>query len=876
LTPQQRELADRLFAEAVALPWEQQPAFLARSTDPEVRREVESLLAFASRPPAGIAEAIEHAAGALATPDFGGLRVGPYRLTGRIGQGGMGAVYCAVRDDDQFRQTVAVKMLRFPDGDPAMLQRFLRERQVLAFLAHPHIARLLDGGAWVPPGSAEPQPYIVMEYVDGVPLTTYCEQEKATVAERLRLFRNVCDAVSYAHRQLVVHRDIKPGNILVTTNGAPKLLDFGVSKLLHAGMRAGAATLTSTDLLAMTPDYASPEQVRGEPVATLTDVYSLGAVIYELLTGRRPHQMATHDPLEIARQICEREVTPPGVDGELDMIVLKAMHKDPARRYQSAEQLSEDIRRYLGGLPIIARPDTLTYRAAKFIRRQRLGVAAAAALFVALVGGIGVSTWEARRADTEAATANAVNEFLQNDLLAQASVNMQSRPNTKPDPDLKVRTALDRAGSQIAGKFGAQPAVEASIRETIGFTYFDLGLFPEAQLHLERAFELRHRTLGQDGPESLPGMGALAQLYLYQGKYAQARPLFTRVLELRRRILGPQHRDTLAALNDLGELYSFEGDDARAESLLGEAMEGKRKVLGPEDPETLETMSNLAVVYRIEGKYAQAESLLNKAVEIENRVLGPEHPNTLTGTYELAVVYMRQGKYAQAEPNYRSVIASYRRTLGEEHPWTLTAMNGLVGVYQAKQKYTEAEALATHVVEVRRRVLGEDHPDTLNSRNLLAELFRRHGKYEQAETLFRSVLESRRRVLGAQHRDTAATLLSLGLVRVLQGKYAGAESPLREALTIYEKLNSAIWSQYYTQSVLGASLAGQQKYAESEPLLLGGYWALVERQNRIPADWPAVEQAEGWIVRLYTEWGNSAKAAAWREKLHTSKPLPLP
>src|SRR5271169_207555 len=258
---QQHDLLDRLFAEVLVLPREQQAAFLERNCDdPEVRSEIESLLAFASRPLKGITEAIGHVAGSLAAPDFMGQRVGPYRLTGRIGQGGMGAVYRAVRDDDQFEKTVAIKMLRFPDGDPAILQRFRHERQILASLEHPNIARLLDGGAWNPPGSAEGQPYIVMEYVEGWPLTAYCEEGQLSVRQRLVLFRQVCDALSYAHRQLVIHRDVKPGNILVTADGTPKLLDFGVAKLLDPEIGHGAATRTSTGLLAMTPDYASPEQ----------------------------------------------------------------------------------------------------------------------------------------------------------------------------------------------------------------------------------------------------------------------------------------------------------------------------------------------------------------------------------------------------------------------------------------------------------------------------------------------------------------------------------------------------------------------------------------------------------------------------------------
>jgi tetratricopeptide (TPR) repeat protein/tRNA A-37 threonylcarbamoyl transferase component Bud32 len=911
LTAHQRALAERLFAEALALPREEHSAFLAQNCgDDQVQQEVASLLAFASRPPGGITEAIQHAAGALGTPDFGGLRVGPYRLTGRIGQGGMGAVYRAVRDDDQFQKTVAVKMLRFPDGDPAVLERFRRERQILASLEHPHIARLLDGGAWVPPGSAEPQPYIVMEFVDGVPLTFYCEQHKLPTGLRLALFRQICDALSYAHRQLVVHRDVKPGNILVRPDGNPKLLDFGVSKLLDPGIGAGAATLTRTGFLAMTPDYASPEQVRGEPVSTLTDVYSLGAVLYELLTGRRPHQLTTNDPLEIAREICEREVGAPGVDGELDLVVLKALHREPARRYQSVEQFSEDIRRNLEGLPIIARSDTLGYRAAKFIRRHRLEVGAAATLFVALVGGIAVSTWEARRADAEAATVKAVNEFLQDDLLAQAGASAQSGPNTKPDPHLEVRTALDRAAARIGGKFAKQPLVEASIRQTLGDAYQDLGLYPEAQHHMERALELRRRfrggkdrdtmqsmyslgelfslqgkdaqavaplrnalemqrrVLGAEHTDTLNTIRELARVYSQLGKYAEAEPLFTKALEGQRHVLGENHIDTAETMNDLGVLYQREGRYAQAEPLEARALEISRQLKGEEDTDTLAEMVNLAITYIYENKYEQGAPLLTKVLEVHRRVLGQEHPQTLLSMYMLAGLYRDLGKFQQAEALYLTSQEVRRRVLGEEHPQTLQGAFNLAQLYRSEGKYAQAEVLYTRTLEAYRRVRGPEHPDSLTVMFSLAELYRRQGKYEQAERLAGDVLGVQRRVLGTRHRDTLVTVILLGRARVEEQRYADAESPLREALTGYEKTYPDDWRGFLAQNLLGAALAGQRKYAEAEPPLVAGYEGLLQREAKIPADTKsAVQQAGERIVQLYSDWGKPHEASSWRERL---------
>jgi tetratricopeptide (TPR) repeat protein len=332
-----------------------------------------------------------------------GLTVGHYRLLGRVGQGGMGTVYKAVRGDDQFEKTVAIKMLRLGGQDPAGEQRFRAERQILASLEYPHICRLLDGGSWVPPGASEGQPFIVMEYVEGVPITTFCSRGGLGITARLELIRNVCSALAYAHRQLVIHRDVKPDNILVTPDGTVKLLDFGMAKLLDA---SADSTLTVTGLRVMTPAYASPEQVRGDAVSTITDVYAVGVVLYELLAGRRPYTITSTDPAGIHREICERDVRPPsswgnrGLRGDLDVIVLKAMHKEPSRRYQSVDQLSEDIRRYLAGLPIVARADTITYRTTKFVRRHWLGLAAALSLALTLAGGAAVSLYQAQIAAT--------------------------------------------------------------------------------------------------------------------------------------------------------------------------------------------------------------------------------------------------------------------------------------------------------------------------------------------------------------------------------------------------------------------------------------------------------------------------------------------
>ena len=659
MTVEQRELVERLFEQAVTLPPDRRKVFLAdNSQDPEVCAELETLLYFdAGYPPTGIAEAIQQAADSLTGAALVGQRVGPYRLLGRIGQGGMGTVCRAVRDDDQFQQTVVIKLLRFGHGEPIELQRLKRERQILASLEHPNIARLLDGGAWIPSGSADSQPYIVMEYIEGLSLIAHCEEKKLSVRERLLLFRQICGALSYAHRRLIIHRDIKPGNVLVTADGAPKLLDFGIAKLLDNETEAGTNTTTQTaaGLAAMTPDYASPEQFRGEPVSTVTDVYSLGAVLYEMLTGRRAHQLVFHDPSEMVREICEREVPPPSVvggrqlRGDLDVIVLKAMQKEPARRYQSVDQFSEDVWRYLEGLPIIARPDTVAYRTLKFAQRHRLGLAAMMAILLALTGGTVVSAWQAVRASRAQQEAKAVNEFLEGDLLAKAGASAQSDSITKPDPELKVRTALDRAAARIIGKFAGQPLVEASIRHTIAKAYLDLGLFSEAEKHMTRSIELRRRALGVEHPVTLNTLNNLGQLYWRAGDNAQGEKILSPLLQVERRVLGERHPDTVSTMDELGTVYEHQNKIAQAERLYTEALSARRRMLGEEHPETLNSMNNLAVVYKDQGKYPQSEVMIAKVLEIQRRILGEEHPDTLTAMSNLGAIYWYENKYPQAE-----------------------------------------------------------------------------------------------------------------------------------------------------------------------------------------------------------------------------------
>jgi serine/threonine protein kinase/tetratricopeptide (TPR) repeat protein len=961
--PRRWEQVKSVFASAVECDPRERGAFLDATCggDAELRQEVESLLEsddasgdFIEQPPPELKLLFSGTNGQLVKS------VGAYELVRELGCGGMGAAYLAVRADAEFQKDVAIKLIRKGMESDLVVDRFRKERQILASLEHANIARLFDGGA-----TADGQPYLVMEYVEGQPIDEYCESHHIGIRKRVVLFRDVCAAVQYAHQNLIVHRDLKPSNVLVTTEGQAKLLDFGIAKLL-GGEQDGGAPPTRTGVPLMTPQYASPEQIRGQPVTTVSDVYSLGLILYRLLTGRDPYELKSRQVWEIERIICFEDPPKPsaavsnfdkaahdGIAGEpndntaaprirprtlsrqlrgdLDNIVLKAMAKEPSWRYSSAEALSKDLRNYLDGEPVTAHPPTFAYRAVKFLRRYKTAVLATGLVVLSLTGGIIATLQQARRAererqraesslqranrergraDSEAATARAVNDFLQNDLLAQASASIQARPDTKPDPELKVRTTLDRATARIAGKFDGQPLVEASIHQTIGDTYADLGFYLEAQGHIERALDLRRRVLGDKHRDTLTSMHKLAILDWYRGNYADAEPLLTNVLDVRSRVLGQEHRDTASAMNDLALVEWYRGEYTPAEPLFTKALEIRCRLLGQEHPDTLSTMNDLAGLYVHQGKYAQAEPLLTKVLDVRRRVLGQEHPNTLLSMNNLAVVLWDEGKYAQAEPLLTTVMEVKRRVLGQEHPETLSTINNLAGLYRDEGKYAQADPLLTRVLEVRRRVLGKEHPDTLISMNNLGLLYVYQGHYAHGEPLLTKVMEVRKRVLGEKHPDTLLSMNNLAQLYVYQhkyetaepiyvkvielqrrvlaaehprrlasmndlaalyiktGTYAAAEPLLTEALNCHKRINTDTWVRYNCESLLGASLAGQRKYAAAESLLLSGYQGMLQRKTTIPWERrPALQNGAERILQLYESWGKSEKAVPWRKKL---------
>ena len=786
-----------------------------------------------------------HPAGIAGLPP--NRRIGSYFLHAELGRGGMGVVYLATRADQQYEKRVAIKLIHAGAGRAEVVERFRRERQILASLDHPNIARLLDGGT-----TDEGLPYFVMEYIEGVTIAAYCDERRLGTRERLRLFRTVCSAVDYAHRNLVVHRDIKPGNILVTPEGVPRLLDFGIAKPIDPDAQSVSATA-----MAMTPAYASPEQVRGDSVTTASDVYSLGVLLYELLTGRNPYRLKGSNPLELLKAICHQEVERPStaVDrpsttegpfastlpapaaeslsalreptpdrlrhllrGDLDSIVMFALRKEVDRRYPSVAALSEDIGRYLEGHPVLARKGTAAYRAGKFVRRNRWRVLTAAALLALATLGAANFALQSARVAHERDKAQRISRFLVE--IFRVSDPGENRGNT-----ITAREVLDRGADRVHGDLKEQPEVKAALLETIGTVYDSLGLYDKALPLLQEALTLRRGALRSDDLEIAGTLNRLGNVFLDKGDAKGAEVVYREALAIRRKRLDPSSRDVAESLNNLasaldttgnyeeserffreslaikrklgGEEQSIAttllniavnrarmGDWDGAESFLREASPLQRKALGPDHPEVAFTTETLAVVLDSKGSFAEAEVLHRQALALQRKVLGEEHADIATTLVNLGNTLLHKGDAAGAEAFYRESLSMSRKFFGDESNDVAAVLSGLAAVEEARGDLGQAEALWRESLARRSKLLGKEHADTAESLWGLAEVLRRRGEWSEAEAAHREALAARRTALPSGHKAIGDSLLGLGRTLVESGRPSEAEAPLSEAVMI--------------------------------------------------------------------------------------------
>ncbi|MEP7342358.1 MAG: serine/threonine-protein kinase [Acidobacteriota bacterium] len=876
---------EELFRTVVDRPAAEREAYLTRvcGDDQEMRREVLSLLARDTAEDFIHGSILSAALSVAVVPkdDLTGERIGPYRLTRLIGRGGMGAVYEAVRDDEQFQQQVALKLIKRGMDTDFVRDRFMRERQILASLDHPHIARLFDGGA-TPDGL----PYFVMEFVAGEPITDYCRHRKLSVNEKLKLFRDVCSAVQHAHQKLVIHRDLKPSNILITNSadgkvdgkgGTPKLLDFGIAKLLSPDV-SQAHTRTETAIRLMTPDYASPEQARGLAVATTSDVYSLGVVLYELLTGCRPHQFKTNSPAEIERAICDTEIEEPSkavsrisdassrlagrlsrqLAGDPDNIVMMAMRKEPERRYQSVEQFSEDIRRYLEGLPVAACKDTFGYRAGKFARRHKAGVAILALLAILAVVMTVQTARIARerdRANQAAATAQAVTQSL-------VAMFEFADPGKAGGDAITARELLDQGAEKVVRDLKDQPAVQAKLMDTIGWLYQSIGLYDRAQPLLEEALKLRRQVLGLEHPDVAASLNHLAGVANLNGDYAGSESLHREALAMRRKLFGKEHQDVAESLDNLGALLVDRGNLAEAEALLREALLQRRKLLGEEHKDVAESLTSLGRLLSDSGKFNEAESVYRQVLGMRRKLFGAGHPLVALSLNNLAAMLEVQGDYKGAETLYREALAMRRKLLGEEHPDVIVSLANLASALQDLGEYAEAEQLYRRVLTLRRKLFGEEHPKVTLTMNNLATLLRDKGDYEEAGVLFRQSLARRRKQLGEDHPEVGASLNNIGILFYLKGQYVEAEKAQHQAIeTFLKTLKPDHWMIHRSRSNLAACLIKLKRYREAEEQLLAGYAGLKSALGDRHAQ---TQIAVSRLTELYESWGKPERAKPYR------------
>ncbi len=829
---------NEILREVQARPASEQAGFLKEACggDEVLRREVETLLDAAS----AYGEVVDGGAAVLAQSVLDdeegdasahvralevGQQVGPYRLLEQVGDGGTSVVYRAERADEQFERTVAVKVLRSPveeEGETA--ERFRAERQILASLSHPHLAEVYDGGVL-----EDGRPYLVMEYVEGRPITEHCRAEKCSVDERLRLFRQAAAAVQAAHEHLVVHRDLKPSNVFVEREtGTVKLLDFGIAKILGE-LPGGPVPATQTGRQPMTPAYAAPEQVKGEAVSVATDTYALGVLLYELLTGRRPHGTEEASPYAVARAVCEEPPPLPSavveedprrsaLEGDLDAIIMTALRKDPDERYDTVEALAEDLERYRTDRPVRASQGNWIYRTRKFVRRNRnalLGTLCAVVLLAGFavyhVQRLSVQRDQARR---EAEKAEQVSAFLTDLFKANDPYEGGEDPTT-------LQEVLKQGKEKVRDDLSGQPAVQAGVFTVLGEVYRNQARYDTAQAVLERALRLRQTTDAAGPREVAESWGELGTLFRQTGRLDTAVTAHERALQIRREHLPADHEKVASSMNDLA-----------------------------------------AALYDA-GRVEEAAPLYRRALSINRERLGDEHPNVAAGLNNLAGVYYELDQMAKAEQLYRETLTLDREQFGASHPYVATDLSSLGLTLMERGKYDEAEQKLQRALDIRRAELGEVHPDVAVTLHNLGYLHMETDRLEKAEQAFREALHIRRQQLEPPHPRLASNLHGLGSLRQKQGAPEEAERYFREAIS----MQSDLTGQYSTETAgmriaLAGLLRSQDRYEQAEATYQR---ALQAHRPFSDTTHPDQKRLLDGLVTLYEKASESTHASAYRD-----------
>ncbi len=778
-----------------------------------------------------------------------GKHIGSFLIEEEIGIGGMGIVFSGRRDDKEFEQKVAIKILKQGLSSEYLIKRFENERQTLANLQHPNIAKLLDGGK-----TNEGLPYLVMEFIDGVPITEYCESGKLTVDQKLELFISVCNAVEYAHQNLIIHRDIKPENILVNSEGRVKLLDFGVSKLLDEDLISANSGLTKTGTWHITPEYASPEQINGENINTSSDIYSLGVLLYRLIAQQNPYKIYNSSPLAISKILSEGKIIKPSeviqnttravgikkefnqkgaefnkdaykkIKGDLDNIILKAMHKDISQRYASVKDFAIDIGKYMNGHPVSAHEDTMVYRINKFVQRHKAGVAIFILFNIVVLSGIAAIIYQSRiaskerdKAKIENAKFEKINTFLQ-EMLSSVDPSAIGR-------DVKVYDILEKAAENVETELKNQPEIEAAIRSSLGNTYVNLGEFDKGKPFLDKALELNKKLYGEESREYAESLHDLALYYDWIGELIIADSIYSKSIEILRKVSARPSRIFADALNNHGIVLMNLSRLEEAEKLYLEALDETLKIEKDQDENISITMNNMAVNYMDMGELDKAEEYYKKSLAIIIRLKGPNRP--------------------EAGSTY----------------------NNLGRLFILKNELDSAEVYLQKSYNIKYKLKGKDHPDVGLALSNLGVLEMHRDNYQKAEKLFLDAINQYKKSFPDDHVYISYSINWLGKVCLETNRYKLAEKYIRQALKVrllkFPEDNFLIWE---SKGLLGSCLLHQKKYIEAENLIIPSYEYYIKNH---PTDQKQIKQFLTDLVQLYKETNNEIRLKEYQSILDT-------
>lgn len=826
-----------LFHKCIELSLNEQKKFLENleQTNPEQAIEIKKLLD------------AHHASGLFLEDEIleekfisEGDLIGPWRIIREIGRGGMSSVFLATRADGQFDRQVAIKFLHGLIPGQSMHKRLQQEQKILARLQHKNIAQLFDAGL-----TDEGRPYFILEYIQGKPITEWCNENECSFEERLKLFIQVCEAVQFAHQRLIVHRDLKPTNILVDEYGTVKLLDFGIAKILEEEPQNGTP-LTQSGLFLMTPEYASPEQIHGDAITTATDVYALGLILFELLTGQLPYNLSDKTPMEIGSTISETTPAKPSsiisgsrtndkiritglnkrqhkkwLKGDLDTIILKSLRKEPERRYGSAEQVLQDVRRYQKNEPISARPESPGYLTKKFIQRNGTIVSAAAVIGMILIATAIFSLNQARTAEIERQKTEQVNAFLQ---------EMLASPNPYEDGlDIRVIDILDRTAERIDEELNNQPTVEASVRHTLGVTYRELGDIEKAISQLSESLNLQNQLVDPPNAELSEIQAEMGKTEQLQGNYQKADSLLNLAFQSDLELFGRESTSIAARLGDLGSLQWEMGNIEEAETLLRESLELEQKLRSPNHERVATSMGNLATLLSDQGHSEEALDLYQRELEIYRAIYqNDQHPSIPQVLSHIGVILDDLEQYEEALDYHQSALELFRELKGEDHPDVVYAMNNLASVMTKMGNTENALSMQIDAAELYREIFGPDHPNLGIQYNNIAFTKRNMGDLEGAKESYVQAIATWEAGLPPGHPFLAYGHHNLASILLTQNRPEEALPHFQEAYNIRtEHLAPDNPERAMTTSMLGDCLASLGQVVEAEPLLIEGYQNLL-------------------------------------------------